>query len=94
MRSLPALLVLTAPAWLQAQGAAVPSPRDVLGFTPGDDYQIADYSQMLDYFRRLDAASDRVRVEVVGKSTEGRDSSAACRARTPARSRSSRPGWP
>jgi len=71
--ALHALLLLTAPAWLQAQGAAAPSPREVLGFTPGDDYQIADYSQMLDYFRRLDAASDRVRVEVVGKSTEGRD---------------------
>ncbi len=62
-----------APALLGAQQASVPHPRDGLGFTPGDDYQIADYTQMLDYFRRLDAASDRVRVEVVGKSTQGRD---------------------
>jgi hypothetical protein len=61
------------PLALAAQQPAVPTPADVLGFTPGDDYQIADYTQLLDYFRKLDAASDRVRVEVVGKTTEGRD---------------------
>lgn len=55
------------------QEHGVPHPREVLGFTPGDDYQMADYSQMLEYFRRLDAASDRVRLDVVGKSTQGRD---------------------
>ena len=72
LRSLAVGIVLCTAA-LPAQQRAVPHPRDVLGFTPGDDYQIADYSQMLEYFRRLDAASDRVRVEVVGKSTQGRD---------------------
>ncbi len=67
------IALIALPLALAAQQSSVPAPRDVLGFTPGDDYQIADYSQMLDYFRRLDAASDRVRVEVVGKTTEGRD---------------------
>lgn len=56
-----------------AQQGPVPHPRDVLGFTPGDDYQLADYGQMQEYFRRLDTASGRVRLDVVGKSTEGRD---------------------
>jgi len=72
LRSLAVGIVLCTAA-LPAQQRAVPHPRDVLGFTPGDDYQIADYSQMLEYFRRLDAASDRVRVEVVGKTTQGRE---------------------
>ena len=52
--------------------AAPPSPQSVLGFRPGDDRQLADWNQIVDYFRRLDAASDRVRVEEVGRTTEDR----------------------
>ena len=51
----------------------VPSPRDVLGFTPGDDYKLADFRQLQDYFGKLDAASDRVTVISAGKSTEGNE---------------------
>ena len=51
----------------------VPSPRDVLGFTPGEDYKLADFRQVQDYFQKLDAASDRVQVSSAGKSTEGND---------------------
>jgi len=51
----------------------VPSPRDVLGFTPGEDYKLADFRQLQDYFQKLDAASDRVRVSSAGTSTEGND---------------------
>src|SRR5262245_15135606 len=51
----------------------VPTPRDVLGFTPGDDYKLADYAQIRSYFEKLDAASDRVILTSAGKSTEGRD---------------------
>ncbi len=49
--------------------AAVPSPRSVLGFTPGDDRTIADWRQITDYFARLDKASDRVLVQEIGQST-------------------------
>jgi len=48
---------------------AVPSPKSVLGFTPGDDRTIADWNQITDYFGRLDKASDRVLVQTVGRST-------------------------
>jgi hypothetical protein len=51
----------------------VPSPTEVLGFTPGDDHKLADFRQLQDYFTRLDAASDRVTVYSAGKSTEGND---------------------
>ena len=51
----------------------VPTPNDVLGFTPGDDYKLADFRQLQDYFGKLDAASDRVTVYSAGKSTEGND---------------------
>ena len=52
-----------------ATSAAIPSPKSVLGFTPGDDRTIADWSQITDYFARLDRASDRVSVETLGQST-------------------------
>ncbi len=44
-----------------------------MGFTPGDDYKLADFRQLQDYFQTLDAASDRVKVYSAGKSTEGND---------------------
>jgi hypothetical protein len=56
---------------------AIPSPRSVLGFTPGDDRTIADWKQITDYFARLDRASDRVQVETIGQSTLGRTMIAA-----------------
>ncbi len=52
--------------------AQIPKPADVFGFEPGTDYKIADYNQIQDYLRRLDAASDRVRMIEIGKSAEGR----------------------
>ena len=52
-----------------ASRAVPPSPRSVLGFTPGDDRTIADWRQITDYFARLDKASDRVLVQTLGQST-------------------------
>jgi hypothetical protein len=49
----------------------VPAPKDVLGFTPGDDRKLANWAQTLEYFKKLDAASDRVRFQEIGKSTMG-----------------------
>lgn len=46
-----------------------PAPQDVLGFRPGDDRKLASWNQVLDYFDRLDKASDRVKFETLGKST-------------------------
>ncbi|HWF88556.1 MAG TPA: M14 family metallopeptidase, partial [Pyrinomonadaceae bacterium] len=40
-----------------------------LGFTPGDDRTVAGWSQITDYFERLDRASDRVLVQTLGQST-------------------------
>ncbi|HET9786826.1 MAG TPA: M14 family zinc carboxypeptidase, partial [Pyrinomonadaceae bacterium] len=59
------------PTYAQRTSARVitPSPRSVLGFTPGDDRTIADWTQITDYFSRLDKASDRVSVQTIGQST-------------------------
>jgi len=44
----------------------------VLGFTPSDDKTIADWTQIIDYFTRLDKGSDKVLVREIGKSTNGK----------------------
>ena len=52
--------------------AQVPHPSDVFGFNPGDDYKLATYSQMVEYYKKLDAASDRVQMREIGTSVLGR----------------------
>ena len=52
--------------------AAVPAPRDVIGFTPGDDRKLATWEKFVDYFKRLEGASDRVKLQELGKTTLGR----------------------
>src|ERR1043165_6056411 len=61
---------LSATSFAQRSGPqSIPSPKSVLGFTPGDDRTIAGWSQITDYFERLDRASDRVLVQTLGQST-------------------------
>lgn len=52
---------------------SLPTPQSLLGFAPGDDRKLADWAQITAYFRALDAASDRVTVQTIGKTTRGRD---------------------
>ncbi len=65
-----ALILIFAGFTVQAQ--TVPSPKTVLGFHPTDDKTIADWKQITDYFAKLDAASDKVKVEEIGKTTLGK----------------------
>jgi hypothetical protein len=57
---------------LAAFAQSVPSPNTVLGFQPTDERTIADWQQITTYFSKLDAASDRVKVQEIGKTTLGR----------------------
>ena len=50
----------------------VPHPQDVFGFTPGDDYKLARYDQMVSYYEALAEASDRVILREIGTSVLGR----------------------
>jgi len=51
--------------------ASVPAPEEVIGFRVGDDRRLASWASIVEYFRRLDAASERVRFEELGKTTLG-----------------------
>ncbi|HYR77789.1 MAG TPA: M14 family metallopeptidase [Pyrinomonadaceae bacterium] len=62
---------LLSPRGAVAQNKIVPAPEDVLGFRPGDDRKLASWAQVIQYFQKLDAASERVKFEEIGKSTMG-----------------------
>src|SRR5712691_9477331 len=51
----------------------VPAPEQIIGFKPGTDRKLADFGQVSSYFTTLAAASPRVRLFTIGKSTEGRE---------------------
>jgi hypothetical protein len=61
-------LMLAAAVCIAAQ---IPAPKDVLGFTPGDDRKLASWAQVVDYFKKLDASSDRMIFQEIGKTTMG-----------------------
>src|SRR5215468_5358640 len=54
-------------------GQSIPTPESVLGHKPGDDFYLATYDESLDYFKKLDAATDKLQLLNVGKTSEGRD---------------------
>jgi hypothetical protein len=62
-----ALAALAAPA-----SGQIPTPESVIGFEPGADFELIRYEQALDYFQRLDAASDRVELREIGRTSFGR----------------------
>jgi len=51
----------------------VPTPESVLGHRPGDDFYLASYDESRDYFRKLAASSNRIKLISVGKTTRGLD---------------------
>ncbi|MCX6955743.1 MAG: M14 family metallopeptidase [Verrucomicrobia bacterium] len=55
-----------------AASAPLPSPKEHFGFAIGDDYHLATYTQAEAYFKKLAAASDRLRLVDTGKTEEGR----------------------
>jgi len=67
-------LFLSTSLFLVAQKSAhVPTPSEFLGFEVGADRKLADYRQISSYFKALSAASDRVQIEVLGKTTLGEE---------------------
>jgi hypothetical protein len=56
-----------------ALSADVPTPSKFLGFEVGADRKLADYRQIVSYLRAVAAASPRVKIESLGKTTLGED---------------------
>src|SRR5262249_56878334 len=73
--------VLAAPAIAGGRAGSVlvaspqgkpPAPREVLGFDPGDDRKLADWSHIVSYFKRLASTSGRVSLQEPGLTPEHR----------------------
>jgi hypothetical protein len=70
------LLAAAAIALLAAQPLVAQSrltaPREFFGFAIGDDYQLASYRQIAAYWERLAGESDRMVLDTIGTTAEGR----------------------
>ncbi|HUQ95260.1 MAG TPA: M14 metallopeptidase family protein [Bryobacteraceae bacterium] len=68
MRKLAAVML----SWCALVVAAVPEPKDHFGYSPGDDYKLADYQDIISYFQKLEKSSNRIKLVPFGKSALGR----------------------
>lgn len=51
----------------------VPSPRSHFGFSIGDNYHLATFTQTEAYLNKVAKASPRIKLQVIGKTEEGRN---------------------
>jgi len=63
------LLVCNSP---QLMAQHITSPKSHFGFDMGEDYQLANYTQMENYFLKLGKESNRVLIQEAGVTEEGR----------------------
>ena len=61
-----------APAQAQQQQARLTTPREEFGHEIGADYVLPNYQQLVAYWRKLDAQSDRMTLVDIGRTAEGR----------------------
>ena len=71
-RSLKILFALLFLACFSVSAQNIPHPRETFGHEVGADYKLADYDQMLEYYDKLAASTDRVQMIEIGKSVMGR----------------------
>jgi hypothetical protein len=57
---------------VEAAAQTITSPKQHFGFNIGDDYQLATYDQLVEYWQKLDKESTRMQVVEIGKTEEGR----------------------
>ncbi|HEX7049317.1 MAG TPA: M14 metallopeptidase family protein [Longimicrobiales bacterium] len=69
---LPALLLVAGATALEAQ-TDVTTPIEQFGHPIGADYVLPDYDDLVAYWKKLDAESDRMKLVSIGKTAEGRD---------------------
>ncbi|HTM04708.1 MAG TPA: M14 metallopeptidase family protein [Vicinamibacterales bacterium] len=66
-------LAVAIPARILSQSASrVTSPRQQFGTNIGDDYFLANYTQLEQYWQTLDRESDRLQLVDIGRTEEGR----------------------
>src|SRR5215472_7464590 len=67
------ILALALAGLLPAQNSRhLTTPQEALGFEIGDDYHLANYTQLTQWWQKLAAESDRMKLVEIGKTEEGR----------------------
>jgi Zinc carboxypeptidase len=66
------LTALAGAARLDAQATKLTSPKEHFGFNIGDDYRVANYTQLEAYIKKLAGQSPRLKVVDIGATAEGR----------------------
>jgi hypothetical protein len=67
------IVAMPAGASAQApQGQHITTPKEHFGFNIGDDYCLANYTQLQSYWAKLEKESNRLKVVEIGKTEEGR----------------------
>src|SRR5450432_3707687 len=64
------ILVLSLLRGCLAGAQSVPTPEEFFGFKMGTDKKLARWDKIVEYFEKVAAASDRVRIETLGKTTQ------------------------
>jgi hypothetical protein len=65
------LLIVSIHAMVAAQ--TIPSPKAHFGFSIGDNYQLATFTQTEAYLKKIAAVSKKVKLQVIGQTEEGRN---------------------
>jgi hypothetical protein len=73
MRRILSLLSIVLLLSVQLIAQSIPSPKSHFGFNIGDNYHLATFTQTEAYFKKLAAASNKVKLQVIGKTEEGRN---------------------
>jgi hypothetical protein len=68
-----AIVLFLVPAVAPADQGKVTTPLEQFGFNLGDDYCLTNYTQLVAYWQKLAAESDRIKLETIGQTEEGRD---------------------
>src|SRR4051812_43112798 len=69
------LSLASAAPFAQSRAGSAPkvtSPKEQFGHDIGDDYFLVNYTQYVEYLRKMDKESDRMTVMEIGKTEEGR----------------------
>jgi hypothetical protein len=67
-----ALTMVLLPTAASPLGAQVPTPQSVIGFPVGRDSMLASWARINEYMGRLATASPKVRLDTLGRTTQGR----------------------
>lgn len=73
MQRITIVLLLFVSSFFSVTAQNVPSPKSHFGFSIGDNYHLATYTQTETYLKKVAANSNKVKLQSIGKTEEGRE---------------------